>query len=99
MVNFKYGPLNTSQQSIRLLAVVPGETDAIIRCRLTQADLQDEPEYVALSYMWNQSSGIEYVECNGVTIPIGKNLWNFLLQYRQENNVGSRLWIDAICTC
>ncbi|KAF1846981.1 uncharacterized protein K460DRAFT_304007 [Cucurbitaria berberidis CBS 394.84] len=38
------------------------------------------------------------IECGGVTLQVGRNLWNFLRRFRAWDAArGNRLWIDAIC--
>jgi hypothetical protein len=100
-------PLNASERSIRLLSMHIGSSYGRIRCTLSQHHLDDTPQYVALSYTWDQGLGRKHIECNGMDLEIGENLWQFLCEFRRKQllrqlsvdvTAGTYyLWIDAIC--
>jgi hypothetical protein len=98
MAALVYRPLDPNINSIRLLRVCPGEVHEPLQCVLLHAELHDRLLYHALSYTWSLDSGKCNIQCDGVDIEIGKNLWNFLRRFRSWNADGSaNLWIDAIC--
>lgn len=98
MPPFLYRPLDPNNNTIRLLRVYPGDTHEPLRCLLLHANLRDGLPYHALSYTWSLDNGKRNVQCNGVDIEIGKNLWDFLHRFRSWNIGGdAALWIDAIC--
>lgn len=50
---FPYRPLaQLSRSQIRLLRLLPGRFEDDIFCELFHADLDEQPEYTALSYAW-----------------------------------------------
>lgn len=103
----QYGSLNPNKKSVRLLEVFLGPNYEPIRGSLRPCDLDENPSYIALSYMWNQGNQYKYIECQGTKVRVGENLWNFLYQYREkistqqyhekEPPVAARLWVDAVC--
>ncbi|CAO2655563.1 Nn.00g043660.m01.CDS01 [Neocucurbitaria sp. VM-36] len=105
--SFRYKPLDSSKRSIRLLEILPGRDFEPIKGTLSSYDLDDTPQYIALSYMWNQGSQEKYIDCQGTKIRVGENLWHFLHQYRHKTSIQQyhernpasslRLWIDAVC--
>ncbi|KAK2730428.1 ankyrin and het domain-containing protein [Colletotrichum kahawae] len=54
--HFQYAPLPTST-SIRLIEILPSTTE-VIRCKMTTADLGEQPQYVCLSYTWGSPTTI-----------------------------------------
>jgi hypothetical protein len=99
--------LNDSKRSIRLLKLHIGSGYGPLRCTLSQHDLDDTPQYVALSYTWDRGLGRKHIECNGMDLEIGENLWQFLFEFRKKQVLRQLsvdataeihyLWIDAIC--
>lgn len=100
-------PLTAAERSIRLLEMHIRSGYERIRCTLTQHGLDDIPQYVALSYTWDQGRGRKHVECDGMDLEIGENLWHFLCEFRKKQVLRQLsadasahvhyLWIDAIC--
>lgn len=98
MTALLYDSLDKSKKTIRLLHVLPGEPDDLVRCKLEHVDLDDCPSYVALSYTRNQGGGQEELELCKVKIQVGKNLLQFLRRFRiWDSDRGTRIWIDALC--
>lgn len=102
----QYETLDSSRKTVRLLEILPGRDFEPISATLSIYDLDEKPEYIALSYMWNQGDLKKYIDCQGARIEIGENLWQFLrqcqrnmsMQLHHEENPAKplRLWIDAI---
>ena len=95
--------------SIRLLKLEPGDSDALLEGTFTIVSLSDPGlSYDALSYTWGNpldednrffephNDSKHYVNCDGKRIEILKNLRDALWQLRQLGEF-SYLWIDAIC--
>jgi hypothetical protein len=78
--------------------VLPPDGTDTIKCGLQEVMLDDNLSYMALSYTWDPDNEIKEIECNGMPLRVGRNLWTFLHQFRRRdtNNQGL-LWIDAIC--
>jgi hypothetical protein len=97
----------TSKEHFRLLEILPGMGEAILQCRLHVCSMCDnQSAYEALSYTWK--TGWEYfgwvnigpknpkIECNGVEMAVGTNLYMALHRLRREDSTRV-VWADAIC--
>ncbi|KAL6712125.1 hypothetical protein ACN47E_000002 [Coniothyrium glycines] len=106
----QYDPLEADGKSVRLLEILLGRDPESIQTRLHVCDLNQGPHdrypYIALSYMWDQGARSRHIECDGKSLEVGENLWQFLQQYRrflalqqqhgESSGITKRLWIDAI---
>jgi len=84
-----------SQESLRLLHLLPGNPATPIQVCLTVHHLEDVPRFEALSYVW----GVENcytLSCGTNTLTVRENLFDALHALRQEN-AERLLWIDAVC--
>jgi len=89
-------PLNLGRKNIRLVTLQPGDASESIKCNLQSHALDDEcPAYVALSYAWGAKERYEDIHINGMSLPVGRNLWHFLHQMRMQRQQVT-FWIDAI---
>ncbi|KAF2828878.1 HET-domain-containing protein, partial [Ophiobolus disseminans] len=95
MPALQYTPLDSSKRSTRLLRVEKASGDAEITCELREIDLEDQPQFIALSYTWNTGGGLDSLTCNGTTVQAGKNLCDFLRRFRIDHELP--LWVDALC--
>ncbi|OJD32388.1 heterokaryon incompatibility [Diplodia corticola] len=101
---FKHKRLKQDDKYFRLVTIHPPKWDYLIRCSVKEEELGKEPSYEALSYTWyidrDTGSPIEgrmrTMICNGKKLRVHQNLYNALLQLRNQNR-RSPLWIDAIC--
>jgi hypothetical protein len=96
---FVYEPLDHGSDSIRLIELHPDPPDAIIRCTMRHASLS-EAGYICLSYTWQPSHPKHWIEVNGRSLSIGKNLYQFLHAYRNvqaREHPHPKIWIDALC--
>jgi hypothetical protein len=100
---YQYTHLNyTLGQEIRLLILLPGSLDDPIRCEIVHVNLEDDPEFDAVSYTWATEYGDDRLSrtvniSNGsYYLPVTINCEAALRQLRRP---GSRrkLWIDALC--
>lgn len=91
-----YPPLSSEDYEIRLLTLLPGDSDcSIISCTLENISLNETIEYEALSYTWGDPGVTETILVNGFAVQATTNLVAALWQLRStEPRV---LWIDAIC--
>lgn len=93
-----YGDLSRETNEIRLVEVLPGNTSAPVRCRISTYAINEVPEYTALSYTWGRPDPDCTIELNDHRAPVRKNLWRFLHQIRRLSQWhGTKFWIDAIC--
>lgn len=81
---------------LRLLILKRGWFSDAVECELRVANLQDSPEYEALSYVWGDRKDLVEIKCCSRTFSIGRNLHSALKHLRIEN-VDRVLWVDAIC--
>ena len=95
---FYYWPLPRSKygDGIRLVELLPGQDDEVIRCELRNVRLGDNPRYEAVSYTWGSLGVCEDIELDGQSFAVRLNLWSFLNTVRQAES-SLTLWIDSIC--
>lgn len=67
-----------------------------LTCELTKFDLNDPPEYHALSCRWANSSSNIPLECDGRGLQITLNLSQALFGVRDTLHP-IMLWVDAVC--
>jgi hypothetical protein len=100
---YRYTKLNYKLGlEIRLVVLAPGTLGDPLRCDIIHVNLEDKPEYDAVSYTWATESGdasfSKTIQCvNGGFIPVTVNCDAVLRQLRRPG-LRRRLWIDAICT-
>ncbi|KAH7073307.1 heterokaryon incompatibility protein-domain-containing protein [Paraphoma chrysanthemicola] len=88
-------------QEIRLCILLPGGPDDPLKCEIIHVNLEDNPEFEAVSYTWAGEGGdaslSHSIYCNNDKIlPITSNCDHVLRQFRMRG-LRRRLWIDAIC--
>jgi hypothetical protein len=100
---YQYSPLKTPA-SIRLLVIEKDGNHGHVRFSLEEADLNDSPQYEALSYTWKSEDGSS--ETVGLKIGdigivrITENLHDFLqhlIDMMLEEPVRRTLWADQVC--
>jgi hypothetical protein len=95
-VGFPYRPL--ADDSFRVLDLLPGSGNSVIRCNLRHTTLSSPTPFSALSYVWGPrpSRADAHVELDGRLVPIRKNLLAFFKVFRHPQ-WGLTVWADAIC--
>ncbi|CZR56296.1 uncharacterized protein PAC_06184 [Phialocephala subalpina] len=80
-----YKALDASKREIRILQILPSEQDdATVQCVLHTVSLDDNPDYLTLSYVWgNGNIPKEEVIVNGAILPIMPNLVSALRHLRR----------------
>lgn len=92
-----YEAINSSDQEIRLLELLPGTFSDTIKFHLYKARLKDSPVYEALSYAWGRElHDEEPALVNGAPFIVTDNL-DCALRYLRSPRTRRTLWIDAIC--
>jgi hypothetical protein len=101
----QYIPFAQNTRQIRLLRILP-ETD-LIQPTTRTFNLEESPDFVALSYEWKTNNDHEMSRLNGTPILIRRNLSEALIilrkfqSYRSERKLfrddAPYFWIDAIC--
>lgn len=91
-------PLAPSRRCIRILHIreSPAEDpNAALEADLRVIDLDDHPNFTALSYVWGHD-GTQAIRCGNVWIQITSNGYAALLALRKQ--LGSfEIWVDAVC--
>ncbi|KAH5048795.1 hypothetical protein HBH96_207530 [Parastagonospora nodorum] len=80
---------------IRLLQINPGHSLSTIECAFMYVDLQENADYVALSYTWGSATPSIPILVNGAVTMITDNLYMALLHLRKGKV--PRVWVDALC--
>ena len=94
--DFVHDSLHLSNDSIRLLQILPASQAEEIHCQINQFPISECPIYCAVSYSWGEPDQPRMIRLNGCRFRVRKNLWWLLYHFRQVNET-RRLWIDAIC--
>lgn len=94
-INFKHTPIDLTSNSIRLVEVLPRDTNSpndTLRCTIRHATTTSS--YTCLSYVWGPERPSEsgFIELNGESFAVRRNLWDFLevasSNEAREHNVG-----------
>ncbi|PMD15427.1 HET-domain-containing protein [Hyaloscypha hepaticicola] len=93
---YQYTPL-PSDDHFRVLELLPGTSNSIVRCRLHVEQLvQAQDQYAAISYVWGNPNDKVPIICDDRIIKVTVNLTDALRHIRDRNR--SRLvWADAVC--
>lgn len=95
---FCHEPLNTSENSFRLLDIHGVSPYGLIQCTVRQYNRDDlDQPYYALSYEWGPKAPAGWILLNGKPFPVRKNLLLFLEYTASHPKTRKNMWIDAIC--
>ena len=92
---YQYEELPTGKW-MRLLKLLPGNSDDQIHLELFTAELKSAPPYEAISYCWGDPNDQEEILCCGQAMYITKSLATGLKCFRQPEEPRI-LWADAVC--
>lgn len=91
-------PPNT--KTIRVLDVRPIPRDAPkgtpVECTLRIINLDADPAFTALSYVWGDPTPTRSIVCDGVVFGVGENCYSALWHLSKKLG-GLVIWVDAIC--
>jgi hypothetical protein len=93
MGSYQYEQLKEPRQ-IRLLSLLPGKDQ--IHFNLQTVNLDDNPEYEAISYCWGDPTDCRTVYCEGKPLQITVSLFTALRHLRLPDR-NRALWADAVC--
>jgi hypothetical protein len=87
----------SGNRSIRVLTLEPSP-DKVSQPRfsLTEIDLDDNPNFEALSYVWGSVEPASFVICDKKQLKITQNCYA-ALRYLRWTEKPRTLWVDAIC--
>ena len=92
---YLYRPL-AAHGSIRLLQLEPGSGSSELRGTITQALLNQNERFEALSYVWGSEEKPRSIQISNGKIQITQSLYSALMRLRRPNR-SRLLWIDALC--
>lgn len=94
----EYKPLDRAHNEVRLLTIIPNElpNSSPVQCWLKSVTLDDQPEYVALSYTWGDANLTEEIKVDGVSFQATKSLESALRRLRDTKH-DIHMWVDAVC--
>ncbi|EKG18433.1 Heterokaryon incompatibility [Macrophomina phaseolina MS6] len=92
---YRYAPLK-SNDSIRLLVLLPGLPETPVRCELLVEPLCGSRRYEAISYAWGGTRRKGVVFCHGSKLNVPQNLVDALQTFRRRSK-RRVLWADSIC--
>jgi len=95
LLHAMYRPL-TSSITIRVLHVYPAPEADPLTCSLEHCDLDNDPEYEALSYVWGNSDLPFSITCDSRVVAVTCNLYQALLRVRLPDRRRT-VWIDGLC--
>ncbi|KAH8597707.1 heterokaryon incompatibility protein-domain-containing protein [Bisporella sp. PMI_857] len=91
-----YYELERPKNEIRILSLQPGQGVDEIHCTLGTYQLDDCPDFEALSYTWGDRTQVEPIFVNGSRLMVTHNLHAALRHLRHIDSCRV-LWIDTVC--
>jgi len=85
-----------SPTTIRVLHIHPAPETDPLTCSLEHCDLDNDPEYEAISYVWGNSELTCSLICDLNVIPVTRSLREALLRVRLLDRIRT-VWIDGLC--
>lgn len=92
---FEYEPLERPRK-IRVLHVRPGLPGDLLSCHLEHVDLNLNPTYEAISYVWGNPSFSHSILCDNRRVAVTKSLNDVLHRLRLRDKQRT-VWIDGVC--
>ncbi|PSN58661.1 hypothetical protein BS50DRAFT_447644, partial [Corynespora cassiicola Philippines] len=95
---FKYQNLIRTRREIRLLELLPTShhlSKFRPACRIFHASLDENPSFLALSYVWGNRSDTTIILVDKRPFRVTRNLFEAIISLRETEK--STIWIDAIC--
>jgi Heterokaryon incompatibility protein (HET) len=95
--SYRYSPLDTEANELRLLEILPGLEPARIGGRLIKCSLNQNPVYDALSYTWGDPSvTTSIILDDDQNFEVTTNLERALQDLRLKDQIRA-IWVDAVC--
>lgn len=93
--SYQYHPI-VAENTVRILTLYPGEKDDDLAGELELVNLDENPKYEAISYVWGDPTRCFKMTCNGKILWLTQSLGDGLKRIRHEHHP-RRLWADQIC--
>jgi len=95
-LSYHHSKIDATKQ-IRLLTLLRGKQNQPIKCTFTTSYLRPSPpDYVAISYAWEDPSLKHKIECDGKELGVTENV-KIMLEHLREEDKDKVYWIDALC--
>jgi hypothetical protein len=97
---YEYQLLRRSGNEIRLLKLLPADRNEKLKlipaCHIFHAALDDQPKFVALSYVWGSATDLRLMLVDNSPVRVSKNLYDAMMELRplKEDLV---IWVDFLC--
>ncbi|KAL3417252.1 Heterokaryon incompatibility protein 6, OR allele 5 [Phlyctema vagabunda] len=97
---YGYQALQRSRNEIRLIKLLPIDGNekfkSLPACHIFHASLHDQPNFVALSYVWGAATDLRVILVEDCSVRVTKNLYDAMMVLRplKEDLV---IWVDALC--
>ncbi|RDW73341.1 hypothetical protein BP6252_07248 [Coleophoma cylindrospora] len=94
-----YQPLNRQRHEVRLLTIIASSAASAsepVQCRLEHVSLDEQPQYIALSYAWGKSKNTREITVDGTRFAATESLESALRRFRDPQQ-DVRVWADAVC--
>jgi Heterokaryon incompatibility protein (HET) len=74
----------------------PHQDELSLHCKLFHVSLNENPQYIALSYTWGDPRDTQTIIIGNAPVPVTRNLYSAMyhLVYYTNTKV---VWIDALC--
>ena len=96
MNRFRYQPIKTEKDHIRVIELLPGNDDSMIECSIYEVSLTNHPPYETISYRWGGSETKLPIIVEGHYFEVTENLYQ-ALRFLRGSDEKRVLWADAIC--
>lgn len=94
---FRHEPLSWPAQQVRLLRISEGDDDDNLTVDLITSDLQEAPEYFAVSYTWGDVTEHQKLNINDKVVSVRQNCYDALWQIHMKYPTRPYVWIDSLC--
>jgi len=97
---YPYQALNSKNGEIRILYLSSSpDPESEIECRLVHYHLEENPQFMAISYVWGEAETMRSILLDGVRVEIRQNLFQILQtdRYSETSTAETRFWVDALC--
>jgi hypothetical protein len=92
-----YRPLSKDRKETRFVMIKPATNqEEEIECSMYTAELDECPEYRALSYVWGSPNTTQIIRINSLPYRVTMNLFIALKHLRSLGYTHASLWIDAL---
>jgi hypothetical protein len=102
MATICYSSLDRSRNEIRLIELLPKtmtgphQDELPLHCKIFHVSLNENPQYMALSYTWGDPRDTQTIIIGNTPVPVTRNLHSAMHHLLHGTNT-KVVWIDALC--